>query len=92
MSASALAASHHYRLSRPGDPSHRFPALVPCPLCTALRRDLLPDTVTLMAHSKPYVRKKAVLAMYKLFVAYPQGLRLTFDKLKEKLADAEAAG
>jgi hypothetical protein len=43
-----------------------------------------------MTHSKPYVRKKAVLAMYKLFVAYPQGLRLTFDKLKDKLNDAEA--
>lgn len=43
-----------------------------------------------MAHSKPYVRKKAVLAMYKLFVAYPQGLRLTFDKLRDKLNDAEA--
>jgi len=42
-----------------------------------------------MSHSKPYVRKKAVLAMYKLFVAYPQGLRLTFDKLKDKLNDGE---
>jgi hypothetical protein len=37
-----------------------------------LARDLLPDTVALMGHSKPYVRKKAVLAMYKLYVMYPQ--------------------
>jgi len=56
-----------------------------------LARDLLPDTVTLMSHSKPYVRKKAVLAMYKLFVAYPQGLRLTFEKLKDKLNDPDPA-
>lgn len=37
----------------------------------------------LITHTKPYVRKKAVLSMYKLFIKYPQGLRLTFDKLKE---------
>ena len=44
-----------------------------------------------MAHSKPYVRKKATSAMFKLFVRYPQGLRLTFDKLKARLDDAEPA-
>mmetsp|Transcript_9875 Transcript_9875/g.28025 ORF Transcript_9875/g.28025 Transcript_9875/m.28025 type:complete len:1289 (-) Transcript_9875:795-4661(-) len=54
-----------------------------------LARDLLPDTVNLVAHSKPYVRKKAVLVLYKLFVMYPQGLRLTFERLKERLGDAE---
>lgn len=46
-----------------------------------LARDLLPDLVTLLNNSKPYVRKKAVLCMFKLFVKYPQGLRLTFDKV-----------
>jgi len=56
-----------------------------------LARDLLPDLVSLLGHSKPYVRKKSVLCMYKLFVMYPQGLRLTFDRLREKLGDAEAA-
>ena len=29
--------------------------------------------------------------MFKLFVRYPQGLRLTFDKLKARLDDAEPA-
>ena len=33
-----------------------------------LARDLLQDSVLLMSHSKPYVRKKAVSAMFKLFV------------------------
>ena len=56
-----------------------------------LARDLLADAVNLMSNSKPYVRKKSVLAMYKLFVAYPQGLRLSFDKLKDKLNDEEAS-
>lgn len=35
-----------------------------------------------MNHTKPYIRKKAVLGMYKLYVKYPQGLRLTFDKVR----------
>lgn len=50
---------------------------------TDLARDLIGDVVQLITHSKPYVRKKAVLSMYKIFIKYPQGLRLTFDKLKE---------
>merc|ERR1712196_732471 len=36
-----------------------------------LGRDLLQDCTLLMAHSKPYVRKKATSAMFKLFVRYP---------------------
>ena len=61
-------------------------------ICTKdLGRDLLQDCTLLMAHSKPYVRKKATSAMFKLFVRYPQGLRLTFEKLKARLDDAEPA-
>lgn len=55
-----------------------------------LARDCLSDVVTMMNHSRPYVRKKAVLALFKLFVKYPQGLRLTFEKLKERLDDPES--
>lgn len=56
-----------------------------------LARDCIGDMVNLMGHSKPYIRKKAVLAMFKLYVKFPQGLRLTFDKLKDKLDDAESS-
>lgn len=56
-----------------------------------LARDCISDLVTLMNHSKPYIRKKAILAMYKLYIKFPQGLRLTFDKLKERLDDAESS-
>lgn len=48
-----------------------------------LARDLIGDVVSLIGHSKPYVRKKSVLSLYKIYIKYPQGLRLTFDKLKE---------
>ena len=54
-------------------------------------RDCISDLVHLMNHSSVYVRKKAVLAMYKLYMKYPQGLRLTFEKLKDKLEDTEVS-
>ena len=37
--------------------------------------------------SRPYIRKKAVLVLLKIFRAWPQALRLSFDRLKEKLND-----
>lgn len=52
-----------------------------------LARDLIGDVVSLIGHSKPYVRKKSVLSLYKLYTKYPQGLRLTFEKLKEVGSD-----
>ena len=56
-----------------------------------LARDCISDLVSLMNHTRPYVRKKAVLAMFKLYIKFPQGLRLTFDKLKERLDDSESS-
>jgi AP-3 complex subunit delta-1 len=53
--------------------------------------DCITDVVNLMSNSKSYIRKKAVIAMYKLYIRYPQGLRLTFEKLKERLDDSDSA-
>ena len=39
--------------------------------------------------SRPYVRKKAVLMLYKIFLKYPDALRPTFPRLKEKLEDVD---
>jgi len=47
------------------------------------------DILALMNHTSSYVRKKSILTMYKLYMKYPQGLRLTFDKLKDKLDDPD---
>eukprot|EP00026_Physarum_polycephalum_P000665 Phypoly_transcript_00666.p1 GENE.Phypoly_transcript_00666~~Phypoly_transcript_00666.p1 ORF type:complete len:1220 (+),score=294.05 Phypoly_transcript_00666:473-3661(+) len=44
-----------------------------------------------MNNSKPYVRKKAVLVMYKVFLKFPDSLRPSFGKLKEKLEDPDQA-
>jgi len=56
-----------------------------------LAREMLPDLTGLMRHQNEYVRKKAVLCMFKLFMKYPQGLRLTFDKIKGLLSDSSPA-
>jgi AP-3 complex subunit delta-1 len=61
-------------------------------VCTPdLARDLATDIVALMNNSKPYVRKKAVLVMYKVFLRFPDSLRPSYGKLKEKLEDPDQA-
>ncbi|CAH0474579.1 unnamed protein product [Peronospora belbahrii] len=55
-----------------------------------LARDLLGDVLILMMNaSQSYVRKKATLVLYKLFLRYPQGLRLSFDQLKERMEESD---
>ena len=54
-----------------------------------LARDCISDLVLLLTHSRPYVRKKSVLALYKLYLKYPQGLRLSFENLKQTLEDSD---
>lgn len=50
-----------------------------------LARELLPDVTQLTLHPQPYLRKKAILCLLKLFMKYPQGLRLTFPRIQEVL-------
>ena len=56
---------------------------------TDLARDLAPDLVALLSSSREYVRKKAVLVLYKVFLKFPQALRPAFPRLKEKLEDPD---
>ncbi len=56
-----------------------------------LARDCLPDLVTHLSHPKPYIRKKAVLAMYKLYLKYPAAIRHTFGKLQNCLEDGDVS-
>ncbi|CCW68536.1 unnamed protein product [Phytomonas sp. Hart1] len=58
-------------------------------ICTPdLARDLVSDVVHLLQHPSTYVRKKAVLSLYKIFVKFPESLRPVYPKLKEKLEDS----
>ena len=56
-----------------------------------LGRELLPDLLHLLKHPSPYVRKKALLCLYKVFLKYPQGLRLSFDQIKLCLEDSHSS-
>ncbi|XP_053678371.1 AP-3 complex subunit delta [Anopheles nili] len=60
-----------------------------CFISADLSRDLANDIMTLMSSTKPYLRMKAVLMMYKVFLRYPEALRPAFPKLKEKLEDPD---
>jgi len=60
-----------------------------CFTTSDLARDLVNDVVNLLSSSRPYVRKKAVLLLYKIFLKYPESLRPTFSRLKDKLEDPD---
>ncbi|KAF3942058.1 hypothetical protein ABW19_dt0202461 [Dactylella cylindrospora] len=55
----------------------------------SLARDLTPDLIAKMNHSNPYIRKKAVLVMYKIFLQFPEALRTSFPRLRERLEDSD---
>ncbi|TPX61442.1 hypothetical protein PhCBS80983_g01081 [Powellomyces hirtus] len=56
-----------------------------------LGRDLTSDLIAMMNHSRPYIRKRVILVLYRVFLKYPEALRLAFPRLKEKLDDPEPA-
>ena len=60
-----------------------------CFLSPDLARDLSQDVLTLLTSSKPYLRKKGVLLLYKVFLRHPEALRPAFPRLREKLEDPD---
>merc|ERR1712029_987144 len=49
-----------------------------CFLSPDLARDLSNDIMSLLTSTKPYLRKKGVLLLYKVFLRYPEALRPAF--------------
>ncbi|CAH8626260.1 unnamed protein product [Schistosoma haematobium] len=62
---------------------------VSCFINPDLATDLYSDILSLMNSPKPYLRKKAVLLLYKVFLNYPEALRICFPQLKDKLDDPD---
>jgi len=54
-----------------------------------LAQNLLSDVFGLVNSSSPYVRKKSVLVLYKVFEVWPQALRLAFPRIREKIQDSD---
>lgn len=55
----------------------------------SLAQDLSDDILKMLKHSKPYIRKKAILAMYKVFLQFPEALKTSYLRLKDKLSDPD---
>lgn len=49
--------------------------------------DIVDDMAKMLTHSKPIVRKKAVLALFKVLLAYPDALRQYYDRITDRLND-----
>ncbi|KAJ1536850.1 hypothetical protein HK096_007255 [Nowakowskiella sp. JEL0078] len=54
-----------------------------------LGRDILPDLTRLLNHSRPYIRKRTILVIYRVFLKYPEALRTTFPQVRSKLDDPD---
>ncbi|KAL8042464.1 hypothetical protein ABFX02_09G052500 [Erythranthe guttata] len=50
-----------------------------------LARDLTPDVFALLASGKPFVRKKAIAAVLRVFEQYPDAVRVCFKRVVENL-------
>merc|ERR1712226_1452282 len=53
-----------------------------CFMSPDLARDLSGDIMSLLSSTRPYLRKKAVLILYKVFLRSPDALRPAFPRLK----------
>ena len=54
-----------------------------------LARDLHPEIIAMLNHSRPVIRKRAVLALYKIIANYPDVATVALPRLAEKLNDPD---
>jgi AP-3 complex subunit delta-1 len=54
-----------------------------------LARDLALDLNAMLNHSRPQIRKRSVLVLYKVFLKYPEALEHSIVRLREKLEDPD---
>lgn len=56
-----------------------------------LAADVVDDILRMLTHSSPYIRKKAVIAMHKVCLKYPQSLDEVLPRIGEKLEDEDSS-
>lgn len=56
-----------------------------------LARDLNPELIAMLNHSRAHIRKRAILVLYKVFVKYPEASQSGMSRLREKLEDPDPA-
>ncbi|KAE9401969.1 Ap3d1 protein [Gymnopus androsaceus JB14] len=55
-----------------------------------LARDLSPELIKMLTHSRPDIRKRAVLVLYKVVSMYPEVSSQVISRLKDKLEDPDS--
>ncbi|EPQ60168.1 Adaptor protein complex AP-3 delta subunit [Gloeophyllum trabeum ATCC 11539] len=55
-----------------------------------LARDMSSDLIAMLNHSRPHIRKRAILLMYKVLVKHPEVKDKAMSRLREKLEDTDA--
>jgi len=59
-------------------------------ICSAeISRDIMTDLVAMLSSSRPYLRKKTILCLFRMFQKDPPALRTYFPRLKERLSDED---
>ncbi|ODV97512.1 hypothetical protein PACTADRAFT_47419 [Pachysolen tannophilus NRRL Y-2460] len=56
-----------------------------------LAQDVIDDLIKMLTHTKPFIRKKAILASFKIFLKYPNALRLNYNRLIDRLDDEDVS-
>ncbi|KZS93329.1 ARM repeat-containing protein, partial [Sistotremastrum niveocremeum HHB9708] len=54
-----------------------------------LARDLTPELIAMLNHSRAHIRKRAVLALYKVILKYPDALQVGLPRLRDRLDDPD---
>ena len=54
-----------------------------------LARDISPELIAMLNHSRPHIRKRAVLALYKIIVKNPETIETARHRMEEKLDDPD---
>ncbi|KAF8899233.1 Ap3d1 protein [Infundibulicybe gibba] len=54
-----------------------------------LGRDLTPELIAMLNHSRAHIRKRAILALYKIITKYPEAIQSARTRLEEKLEDPD---
>ncbi|KAJ3555164.1 hypothetical protein NM688_g2725 [Phlebia brevispora] len=54
-----------------------------------LARDLAQDVIKMLTHSRAQIRKRAVLALFKVLVKYPEATPHAMTRLRERLEDSD---
>ncbi|PCH34264.1 Adaptor protein complex AP-3 delta subunit [Wolfiporia cocos MD-104 SS10] len=54
-----------------------------------LARDLSQDLISMLNHSRPHIRKRAVIALYKILIKYPDVTSYGMSRLRDRLEDSD---